>query len=132
MAERSRDWLAQAERDLEEARWSLKGGFYEWVCFISQQAAEKVVKGLFQALHMEAWGHAVSKLLLNLPSDNLPPDELIYSAKRLDRFYIPPRYPNGFDSGAPKDYYNKEDAEESIADAEGILVFCKNIILRSE
>jgi HEPN domain-containing protein len=29
MAERSRDWIAQAKRDLETARWQLQGGFYE-------------------------------------------------------------------------------------------------------
>jgi HEPN domain-containing protein len=51
MPERSGDWMAQAERDLEQAEWSLKGGFYEWVCFTCQQAAEKAVKAVFQARH---------------------------------------------------------------------------------
>jgi HEPN domain-containing protein len=36
--DRSGDWLRQAERDLESARLILRGGFYEWACFISQQA----------------------------------------------------------------------------------------------
>ena len=50
MAERSRDRIEQAERDLEQARWSAKGGFHEWACFASQQSAEKAVKAFYQRL----------------------------------------------------------------------------------
>jgi HEPN domain-containing protein len=31
MAERSADWIAQARRDLDSARWLAEGHFYEWV-----------------------------------------------------------------------------------------------------
>ena len=48
MVERSADWLRQARRDLENAEYELEGGFYEWACFLSQQAAEKAVKAVFQ------------------------------------------------------------------------------------
>ncbi|MDQ7850022.1 MAG: HEPN domain-containing protein [Armatimonadota bacterium] len=44
MAERSRDWVEQARRDLESARLQAEGGFFEWACFVSQQAAEKAVR----------------------------------------------------------------------------------------
>lgn len=40
MPERSADWMVQAERDLEQARWSLEGRFFEWACFVARQAAE--------------------------------------------------------------------------------------------
>lgn len=125
MADRSADWLAQAERDLEVAQHDLQGGFYEWACFIAQQAAEKAVKALYQHLHGEAWGHSISGLLAQLPQDNAPPQELIDQAKLLDRYYIQPRYPNGFDVGAPKDYYTHRDAEEALANATAIVQFCK-------
>jgi HEPN domain-containing protein len=130
MPERSKDWLAQAERDLEQARWSLEGGFYEWVCFISQQSAEKAIKGLFQSLHAEAWGHSLSNLLLQLPEEMKPTEHIIRTAKRLDKLYIPPRYPNGFASGAPKDYYNLDDANAAINDAAQIVNYCKSKICR--
>ncbi len=45
-------------------------------------------------------------------------------------YYIQTRYPNGFDSGAPTDYYTKRDAEDSIAHAKSILEFCKAEICR--
>ncbi|MEM2864153.1 MAG: HEPN domain-containing protein, partial [Candidatus Bathyarchaeia archaeon] len=59
MVERSRDWLDQAEGDLEHARNDLRSGFYEWACFSAQQSAEKAVKAVFQRLGAEAWGRSV-------------------------------------------------------------------------
>ena len=46
MANRSRDWFAQAERDLEHARHARRDGSHEWACFACQQAAEKAAKAL--------------------------------------------------------------------------------------
>ena len=57
MSDRSKDWLAQARRDLEHARKDVIDGFYEHACFESQQAAEKAVKAFYQRLHCDAWGH---------------------------------------------------------------------------
>jgi len=33
--DRSKDWLSQAEHILEQAKWSLKGNFYDGVCLLS-------------------------------------------------------------------------------------------------
>lgn len=33
---RSKDWLDEAEGDLEHARNDIKGGFYNWACFSAQ------------------------------------------------------------------------------------------------
>ncbi len=52
--ERSADWMDQAEGDLDHARHDLEGAFYEWACFSAQQAAQKAVKAVFQALGQEA------------------------------------------------------------------------------
>ena len=41
MAERSRDWIKKAERDLKVAEELIKVESCEWSCFIAQQAAEK-------------------------------------------------------------------------------------------
>lgn len=126
MPERSADWLAQAERDLEMTRHALEGGFYEWACFVAQQAAEKAVKGLYQYLHGEAWGHSVTDLLKALPQEHQPPAELVERARVLDQYYIPPRYPNAFASGAPKEYYTREVAEDALAHANALLGFCQS------
>ena len=64
---RSRDWFAQAERDLEQARASQVEARHEWACFAAQQAAEMAVKALHLSLGQEAWGHVVARLLSELP-----------------------------------------------------------------
>lgn len=130
MAERSADWFRQAESDLDLARYARDGAHYDWAAFASHQAAEKAIKAVFQKLHMEAWGHALGLMLEGLPQDARPDQPLIKRAKDLDKHYIPTRYPNGFDQGAPVDYYELDDAEEAIADAEAILRFCHDILDR--
>ena len=128
---RAADWLRQAKRDLEHARQDLKSGFYEWGCFSTQQAAEKAVKALFQFLHAEAWGHSVKKLLEALPAEKAVTPDLLESGAALDKFYIPTRYPNGFDIGTPEDYYSQKDLSEAIHHAESIIQYCDGKISKS-
>jgi HEPN domain-containing protein len=128
MAERSKDWLRQAEWDLRHARHARDDQDYDWSAFAAQQAAEKAVKGLFQKLNRDAWGHALSLLLASLPEEARPGTKLIEKAKALDKHYIPTRYPNGFERGAPFDFYTGDDADSAIANAEAIIEFCRNKI----
>ncbi len=125
MAERSADWLRQAEFDLRHAHHSRDVGDYDWAAFACHQAAERAIKALFQKLHLDAWGHTLSPLLANLPEASLPDALLIDVAKELDKHYIPARYPNGFERGAPVDFYTLKEAEAAIANAEKILDFCR-------
>jgi len=76
MTDRSQDWLAQAERDVEQARDSRNAGRHEWACFASHQAAEKAIKALHLSLGQEAWGHVVAKLLKELPR-RIPVDDTL-------------------------------------------------------
>jgi HEPN domain-containing protein len=41
MPNRAEDWLAQAERDLEQAAASQRDGRHEWACFAAHQSAER-------------------------------------------------------------------------------------------
>lgn len=126
--ERSKDWLEQAERDLEVARWAFQGSYYEWVCFICQQAAEKALKAVYQSLHREAWGHSVMGLLERLPVEPNPSEELLEMGAVLDRYYVPPRCPNSFASGAPLKYYTKADGEQAISHAGELIRYCKGLL----
>ena len=126
MPERSGDWMRQAEADLRHAVNSRQFGDFEWACFAAQQAAEKAVKALFQRHHLDAWGHTVSILLSNFPAKAAIPANLLTGAKILDKHYIPARYPNGFEVGAPTDFYTAEEADLAIRIAGEIIDFCKN------
>jgi HEPN domain-containing protein len=125
MGNRAPDWLNQAEGDLRHAVNARKDGDYDWSCFAAQQAAEKAVKGLILSKGGEGWGHSVTRLLKDLAELEEIPDALLKAAMRLDKHYIPTRYPNGFDVGAPREYYTDEDAQKAVEDAERIYGFCR-------
>ena len=129
MPSRQEDWLRQAIRDLEQARTSAGATYYEWACFAAQQAAEKAVKAVFQEHHLGARGSVIHQILNRWPAEESPPSaELIDAARRLDRHYILTRYPNGFESGAPGDFYTEMDAQQAILDADAVLAFCTSAL----
>lgn len=130
MVSRAQDWFDQGQRDLEHARHDLVEGYHEWACFSAQQAAEKAVKAVYQRLGGEAWGHSVKLLLEELPSVTAVTPELVDCGRILDRFYIPTRYPNGFDDGKPADYYTAADSAQAIGCAEAIIRFCASCLAR--
>jgi len=119
--QRSPDWIAQAERDLEQAEASVRDGRHEWACFAAQQSAEKAVKGLHLHLGQEAWGHVVARLLSEL---TVPvPSDLVEKGRVLDNFYVASRYPNGHPEGAPFEHYGPIQSGEGIQHAREILGF---------
>lgn len=130
--ERSQDWLAQAEWDLEHAKSDLEHGSYDWACFSAQQAAEKAVKAVFQRMGAEAWGYSVADLLREL-SRTLPvPEDLLDRALELDKAYIPARYPDAHPTGSPRSRYTKVEAERSIQHAEEIIRFCARLLSKTD
>lgn len=120
--------MAQARRDLLHAKKDVDDGFHEHACFESHQAAEKAVKAVYQRLHGEAWGHRVSHLLAEIRPRLEIPEELVDDAKLLDQYYIPTRYPNGFESGAPADYYTRAQAADASERATRIIDWCAGVL----
>jgi len=129
---RYKDWFDQAKVDFEKAKSDLNNKFYEWACFTSQQCGEKAVKSLIMKLGFTPWGHSITALLKLISEKVEIPKEIIESAQLLDSYYIPTRYPNGFVSGKPADYYNEKMAKEAINAAGKILEFCKDYIFREK
>ena len=64
------------------------------------------------------------------PAEASAPTGLVDTAKQLDKHDIPTRYPNGFERGAPADFYTLEEAERAISQAEVILEFCRGVVDR--
>ncbi|MCD6231392.1 HEPN domain-containing protein [Candidatus Aerophobetes bacterium] len=126
--ERSKDWINEAEGDLEHAISDLRQRFYNWACFSAQQSAEKAIKAVFQKMHMEAWGHSIADLLEELSKKHKVPEELIDKALELDKAYIPTRYPNAHPSGSPRTRYIKKEAERLINYAGEIFRFCADLL----
>ena len=125
VANRDRDWLNQAARDLDQAEESRRNGRHEWACFAAQQAAEKAVKALHLSLGQEAWGHVIAELLAELPLAVQAPADLIEKGRVLDNFYIPTRCANSHASGAPFEHYGPLRSEEAIPYAGEIVAFAR-------
>jgi HEPN domain-containing protein len=128
MVERSKDWIRQAERDLAVAEDLLDAEDFEWSCFVAQQAAEKGIKAVLQRLNASAWGHSIFELMRIISKKVEVNEELLNCARSLDRYYVPTRYPNGFESGSPYEYFTRRDAEDAIVCSRRIIEFCNSIL----
>ncbi len=126
--ERSKDWIDEAEGDLEHAKSDAAGDYHNWACFSAQQSAEKAAKAVFQKIGAEAWGHSVADLLKELSLKVQISEELMNGALELDKAYIPTRYPNAHPSGSPRRRYTKGEAERLIEYAEKIVKFCSSLL----
>jgi len=128
--ERWRDWWDQAQRDAAHAAHARDDADFEWASFASQQAAEKALKALIMTRGGEPWGHSVTELLETVPHDTGWDAGTMEAANRLDKHYIPARYPNGFASSYPGKLYTRGEAEEAIGDAGHIIDFCRRHLPR--
>ncbi len=124
------DWLREAEDDLAAAEDLLKLGRYSKACFFAQQAAEKALKALLmRKAGVFAHTHSVVELLRLAQDHGIPvPEALGQAAERLDRLYVPTRYPNVWPSGAPFEHYSEEDAREAVKHAREVLAFARGEI----
>ena len=125
---RAADWLRQAERDLGFAKTGAAAGYHEGAAFYAQQSAEKAVKALIQSLHGGVRGHSITEMLRQLPESISVATDLLNGAQELDRVYVTSRYPNGFTSGAPADYFNEKSSGELLGYARAILDWCRSQI----
>ena len=123
MPNRAKDWLAEAVRDLEQAKASQKEERHEWACFAAQQAAEKAVEALHLARGQEAWGHVISRLLAELPLD--VPGNLIEKGRVLDAFYVATRDVNGHPEGPPFEHYGRLQSDDAITYAGETITFVR-------
>lgn len=111
-------WFLQAEDDLKFVSWiRSEGVFFDKGCFLSQQAGEKVLKACLYATGKRfVIGHSLMQLILELEKKDNMFRGLMSEAKRLDRFYIPTRYPNGLPGGSPFQMYSADDLAEACDD----------------
>ncbi len=115
-------WLAQAERDLSDARFARDGGRHNLACFLSQQAAEKALKGFLYLNDIEApWSHSARDLVVAAAQFDSAFEGFAKRASDLDKHYIPTRYPNGLPGGIPADAFDESDSSAALDDAATII-----------
>lgn len=115
-------WFLQAQRDLDDARYSAVGSRFNLACFLAQQSAEKALKALLYSAGAEAvWGHSVAELCQDIIAIHPDLAPLAAIGGPLDKYYIPTRYPNGLPGGIPSDAFVSADAQMAISMAEQVL-----------
>lgn len=118
MHNRWNDWLRQAEDDLLWAKDTLEQKRCAQACFTSQQVGKKAVKALALNLGYDSIrSHSIREIAEALDING----DIADMAKRLDLYYISSRYPDAFPSGAPFEYFTRDQAEEAVSFAEKII-----------
>lgn len=120
-------WLRQAESDLAFAALGAREGFPAQACFTSQQAAEKALKAV---LHLSGARfvpeHSVLELLDRAvaavaDAHTASLGRLRDSARQLDQYWIPTRYPNGLPGGIPAEVFTGSQAEDAVGRARAFI-----------
>ncbi len=111
----SDEWFERGDGDLLSARVIVDGhGYMATACFLSQQAAEKYLKGFLAWHRVEfRWIHDLLELLCRGIDARF--GELEGACRLLNPYYIGTRYP----IGRPV-HYTADDAREALATAERI------------
>ena len=119
-------WLAQAERDLDDARLAQEHERFNLACFMAQQCGEKAMKGFLYARGAEdVWGHSLADLCEDAKIFEMLFDVLKVRAIYLDKYYNLTRYPNYLPGGIPADVFDDLEAERALELAVEVLTFIR-------
>ena len=133
-AEKSRNeamrWLNTADDDYETASILCTNKKFAQCCFHCQQSAEKAVKAVYYNADEDPWGHSIFKLITEISNEAAHAhfNKLTDTAKRLDQYYIPTRYPNGLPGTIPSETYGTQDAKDALDAAGKIIAAAKKLI----
>ena len=125
VSEDYKNWLSEANWDLETSEILKNQKRYNSCAFFAHQAVEKLLKSALLFNNESPWGHSTRELLIRLDEINeLDLSLLIHNASELDLHYIPSRYPNAHPNSAPHEVYDEIIAQKAIENAKTIF---KNI-----
>lgn len=105
-----------------------RGGDYNWACFKAQQATEKALKAFLYGLGKPKKGHLLIQLLDEIGKMEFEIKNIKEDCIRLDKYYIPTRYPNAWPSSFPEELYTKGEAEEAIERTKRVIKWIKRFM----
>lgn len=126
-------WFTQAKDEFEDSDELRKRSRFYLALFHFQQATEKALKA-YLYLKVESvevfLTHSISDLLESVLE--IDPDfKEVMKAKKLDKYYIPTRYPNGLPGGVPSRFFDDpKEAEEAMHLAKNIIELIEKKILK--
>ena len=122
--EESLRWLTQAKDEFQDADDLRKRRRFYLALFHFQQAAEKALKA-YLYLKIKSievfYTHSIDDLL-EMAFDISSDFKEVAQAKKLDKYYIPTRYPNGLPGGVPSRYFDDpKEAKEAMELAKRVI-----------
>lgn len=130
-SKRYKVWLEQAHFDLEAAKTSRDGTFFEWACFQSEQAVEKALKAvLVHAGWRPPKMHKLAVLMSYCNNANKKFRKTKFEFRDLEAFTFVSRYPFLIpgENLSPHKFIKLEDAEKCISQAEAFLKKIRNLL----
>lgn len=123
-------WFCQAEDDCRFVQWAWQEQrFFDKGCFIAQQSGEKALKACLYALgSRRVIGHSLHEMATDLSDADNRFRGIAQEAKRLDRYYIATRYPNGLPGGSPFQVYDLDDLKNAHEDVAKVLSVCRGFL----
>ncbi len=113
-------WLEFARQDLRMADLALGDGLWSQACFHAQQCAEKTLKAsLEQRGRVPPRTHKLADLVYLLGA--ALPAAIGNDLIKLDRFYLPTRYPDAIPGTLADGLPGQKEAEEAVAMARKLL-----------
>jgi HEPN domain-containing protein len=117
-------WLTQAKDEFQDADDLRKNGRFYLALFHFQQASEKALKAY---LYLKAesidvfYTHSIDELIRMACELDKDFGDVV-SAKKLDQYYIPTRYPNGLPGGIPSRFFDDpKEAEDAMKLAKSVV-----------
>ncbi|OGQ11608.1 MAG: hypothetical protein A2026_11410 [Deltaproteobacteria bacterium RBG_19FT_COMBO_46_12] len=133
--EESLRWLTQAKDEFQDADDLRKRNRFYLALFHFQQAAEKALKAYLylKVKSIEVfYTHSINDLL-EMTMDIDPDFKEVAQAKKLDKYYIPTRYPNGLPGGVPSRYFDDpKEAEEAMELAKRMIELVEKKVMETE
>ena len=77
-------------------------------------------------------GHSLFEMVARLSEIEPQFQVIVDEARRLDRFYIPTRYPNGLPGGSPFQNFTARDLADASEDTRKILDLCRKHLERQQ
>ena len=117
-------WLTHAKDEFGDADMLRERGRFYLALFHFQQSAEKALKA-FLYVKVKSVQVLYTHSIADLAEMAVEADadfKTVINAKRLDRYYIPTRYPNGLPGSVPSRYFDDpEEAKEAMQLARAVI-----------
>ncbi|MEK7765294.1 MAG: HEPN domain-containing protein [bacterium] len=126
-------WISQAEHDLAAGERDFAAADWSEACYHAEQVGQKALKAfLFRMGARHVPIHSVAKLAEECSGHEPRFREHLGTARTLDQYYVPTRYPDALASPAlPHETYGREQAQAALDGAKRVLALAKELCVRT-